>query len=80
MALLISMEKMKLSEPVLGFDNQGYRIGYGKGWYDKFLATQPRAVTIGLAYEISRVKEGLPKEPHDIPLKYIITEKTITKN
>lgn len=65
--------------PMLGFDESGYRLGHGKGWYDKFLATQPQAITIGLCYGFGRVKQGLPKEPHDIPLKYIVTEKTISK-
>lgn len=59
--------------PVLGFDNKGYRLGMGKGWYDRFLAAQPQALTVGIAYSWSKV-DRLPNEPHDVPLDYIVTE------
>ncbi len=60
--------------PVLGFDKDNYRLGLGGGWYDRFLAAQPQALKIGLAFRDSFVAEGLPREPHDIPLDTIITE------
>jgi 5-formyltetrahydrofolate cyclo-ligase len=53
--------------PVLGFDDENYRLGMGRGWYDRFLATQPRARKFGFAYDWSRVAD-LPHEPHDMPL------------
>ncbi len=59
--------------PVLGFDTDGYRLGLGKGWYDRFLATQPQALKIGLAYRWARLTQ-LPHEPHDMPLDMILTE------
>ncbi len=59
--------------PVVGFDQENYRLGRGGGWYDRFLAVQPAAKKIGLAYNWSCV-ERLPHEPHDIPLDRIITE------
>lgn len=59
--------------PVLGFDKHNYRLGLGGGWYDRFLATQPRASTIGLAYSFAQIK-GLPHEKHDIALDTIITD------
>ncbi len=59
--------------PVLGFDEQNHRLGQGGGWYDRFLATQPQARTIGLAH--ATAKTTFPHEPHDIPLDIIITEK-----
>lgn len=59
--------------PVLGFDKDNYRIGLGGGWYDRFLAVQPRAKTIGLAYAAARL-DSLPHELHDISLDKIITE------
>lgn len=65
--------------PMLGFDESGYRLGHGMGWYDKFLITQPQALTIGLCYGFGIVTRGLPKESHDMPLKYIVTEKTTRK-
>lgn len=59
--------------PMLGFDSELHRIGYGGGFYDKFLATQPRAKKIGVCYEVGKV-DKLPIEPHDIPLNLIVTE------
>ncbi len=59
--------------PVLGFDKQNYRLGLGGGWYDRFLAGQKQARTIGLAYRSAKLS-SLPHEQHDIALDTIITE------
>ena len=56
--------------PVLGFNDDHHRIGYGGGWYDRFLATQVHAFTIGLAYTDS--KTHFQPEPHDVPLDMIL--------
>lgn len=58
--------------PVLAFDNDNHRLGQGGGWYDRFLATQPQAQTIGLAH--AEFKTTFPHETHDIPLDFIVTE------
>lgn len=58
--------------PVLGFDQHNHRLGRGGGWYDKFLASQPRAITIGLARAASAI--AFHHETHDIPLDIIVTE------
>lgn len=63
--------------PCLGFDEDRYRLGYGGGYYDRLLYTQTSATTIGLAFWAGYVTEGLPHEPHDIPLRRIITEETM---
>jgi 5-formyltetrahydrofolate cyclo-ligase len=63
--------------PCLAFDIDNYRLGWGGGFYDQFLATQAQALKIGLAYQDSFVSGGLPREPHDIPLDIIITEKKV---
>lgn len=61
------------------FDRQGGRLGYGGGYYDRFLASQaPQALRVGLAYEM-QVVEQVPTMDHDIPLQYLITEKEITR-
>lgn len=62
--------------PMLGFDSRGYRLGYGGGFYDQFLPTQPDALIIGLCYEFGHLK-NLPHEAHDVPLDMIVTEKLI---
>lgn len=60
--------------PALAFDKNNYRLGWGGGWYDRFLAAQPRALKIGLGFQNGFIKESFPYEPHDIPLDKIITE------
>jgi 5-formyltetrahydrofolate cyclo-ligase len=60
--------------PVLAFDSSNNRLGWGGGFYDRFLAQQPRAKKIGVCYQNGFVKGGLPQEPHDISLDQIITE------
>ena len=61
--------------PGIAFDKMGYRLGYGKGYYDKFLANE-KAFSIGLAYSF-QVLEHLPSEEHDQELDAISTEEGI---
>ncbi len=58
--------------PCLGFDAQGYRLGYGGGFYDRTLAQEPRPRTLGIAYSCQLVEFDLNE--YDIPLGEIITE------
>jgi 5-formyltetrahydrofolate cyclo-ligase len=65
--------------PLAAFDGFGSRLGYGKGYYDRFLAQLPSSTTkIGLAYSSQEVDE-IPSEAHDISLDLIITEHGIHK-
>ncbi|HXE09926.1 MAG TPA: 5-formyltetrahydrofolate cyclo-ligase [Verrucomicrobiae bacterium] len=60
--------------PMLGFDPETlHRIGYGGGYYDKLLATQPQARKIGICFDLGLVKD-IPAEAHDVPLEIIVTE------
>ena len=60
--------------PMVGFDQHGYRLGYGSGYFDRTLATYyPQPLTIGIAFEILRL-ENLYAQPHDIAMHYIVTE------
>jgi len=59
--------------PILGFDDSCNRIGMGAGWYDRLLAQQTHAHTIGLAFECQKYS-AVPVDAHDIPLDMIITE------
>lgn len=60
--------------PCLAFDKDNYRLGWGGGFYDRFLAGQPQALKIGLCFYSGLAKSGLPREPHDIPLDKVVTE------
>jgi 5-formyltetrahydrofolate cyclo-ligase len=60
--------------PMLGFDEELNRIGYGGGYYDRLLATQPQAKKIGVCYEDGKT-ETVPVEDHDIRLAVVVTDK-----
>lgn len=63
--------------PMNAFDEQGYRLGYGGGYFDRTLAAlQPKPIAIGIGYEMFRVGTIHPCE-HDIPMDFIVTEKGI---
>lgn len=55
------------------FDYDGYRIGYGGGYYDNLLAGLQSALPLGLAFEMQLI-ERLPREDHDRPVEKLITE------
>ena len=58
--------------PGLAFTKKGKRLGYGGGWYDRFLASAPKdAVKIGVAYSF-QIVDYLPTEPHDIQLTDVV--------
>lgn len=68
--------------PGVGFDENCHRIGYGKGFYDRYLTRMSekeiRFCTAGLGYECQMVCE-IPCETHDIGLDMVVTEKKIYK-
>lgn len=74
-ASLTTREQIQLLfMPLLAFDQRGYRLGYGKGYYDKYLAGFSQTVTkVGLSF--FEPEPFLPEEPHDIPLNFCITPK-----
>lgn len=60
--------------PGIAFDVKGYRLGYGEGFYDRFIPTCPNAVTIGIAFQAQLVEHTFP-QPWDVPVQHIFTEK-----
>jgi len=61
--------------PGLGFDRQGHRLGRGKGFYDRLLASRRVGCTlIGITFEVLLV-ERIDPEPHDVAVDVVITEK-----
>ncbi|MDR3324316.1 MAG: 5-formyltetrahydrofolate cyclo-ligase [Zoogloeaceae bacterium] len=60
--------------PLNAFDAQGYRLGYGGGFFDRTLAVwTPRPLTLGVGFELNRLASIEP-EAHDLPLDWIFTE------
>lgn len=57
--------------PGLAFDPQGHRIGYGGGFYDKFLSREPNHPTLALCYEFQMLPK-LDTEEHDIPVDTVL--------
>ena len=63
--------------PILAFDTRLYRIGYGGGYYDRYIKKvkkKKKITTIGLAYSFQKIKE-VPINKYDIKLDFIVTEK-----
>lgn len=66
--------------PAVAYDKNCYRLGYGGGFYDRFLENlRDDAVTIGIAFDL-QIFDEVPKEPHDAQLDYIVTESRILKS
>jgi 5-formyltetrahydrofolate cyclo-ligase len=64
--------------PGLAFTMVGDRLGYGRGVYDRFLATLPdRTVTVGACF-VELIVDALPVEPHDRRMHRIVTDGTVT--
>lgn len=61
--------------PAISYDERGYRLGYGKGYYDRFLQKYT-SISVGLCYN-ELVKKELPINSFDIPVDYIVTQSRI---
>jgi 5-formyltetrahydrofolate cyclo-ligase len=61
--------------PLIGFNGEMHRIGFGKGCYDRYFALNPETVKIGLAYSAQYADFKALK--HDVKLDYIITDRRI---
>jgi 5-formyltetrahydrofolate cyclo-ligase len=70
--VILSEDIDLLIVPGLVFDRSGYRIGYGGGYYDRYLAGYS-GTTISLAYQ-SQLMDLLPHEKFDVPVEQVITE------
>jgi len=58
--------------PLLGFNEQMHRIGYGKACYDKYFSKHPKMIKIGLAYSEQRCE--FVQDEYDVALDYVITQ------
>ena len=65
--------------PLVAFDKFKNRIGYGKGFYDRFFnkfSNRKNILSVGIAFDFQKTNI-IPKEKHDKKLNYILTEKSI---
>ncbi len=58
--------------PMLCVDSSGFRVGYGKGYYDYFLSSLD-AVFVGICFE-EEVIEYMPHDPHDVPVHFVVSD------
>jgi len=63
--------------PTVGISPMGVRLGYGHGFYDRFLA-EHKTVTISLTLE-KQIRKNIPKSDHDIIINWIVTEDSLLK-
>jgi 5-formyltetrahydrofolate cyclo-ligase len=65
--------------PGIVFDRFGYRIGYGKGYYDRFLNrfSKENIISVGLAYDFQIISDSIFPEKHDAKLNYLVTNRNI---
>ena len=67
--------------PLVGFDRQLNRLGYGGGFYDRYISKikkNKKIIKIGLGFSFQKI-DKLPINKHDKKLDYILTEKSFTK-
>ena len=62
--------------PLLAFDKSKNRLGYGKGYYDKFLKKNKKTITIGIAFSFQKYNK-IKTSSYDVKLNYILTDKGI---
>jgi 5-formyltetrahydrofolate cyclo-ligase len=66
--------------PGIAFDQKGHRLGYGRGYYDRFLSSRPAWVnTLGLCYA-DFLLENLPFDSHDVPVQSVVTDMTVRRS
>lgn len=63
--------------PGIAFDGRGARLGFGRGYYDRFLSQLPAAAHVcGLAFA-SQIVERVPDLPHDVRMQWLVTEQGV---
>jgi 5,10-methenyltetrahydrofolate synthetase len=61
--------------PCVGFTRQGYRLGYGGGYFDRWLAAHPQVTAVGVAWSVGEIDAGrFDAQSHDRPLTLVVTD------
>jgi 5,10-methenyltetrahydrofolate synthetase len=64
--------------PCLGYTREGYRLGYGAGYFDRWLAAHPQVTPVGVAWTVGALGPGeFVPEPHDLPMMLVVTEQGV---
>lgn len=64
--------------PMIAYDSRGHRLGYGAGYYDRFLSRYPHMRKIGVAFSCQEV-EAIPADGNDVCMDLIVTEKGVVR-
>jgi 5,10-methenyltetrahydrofolate synthetase len=66
--------------PCVGFTASGYRLGYGGGYFDRWLEAHPQSLAVGVAWATSEIAEAeLAPRPHDRRLALVVTEQGLVR-
>ncbi len=64
--------------PCVGFTREGYRLGYGGGYFDRWLAAHPHVTAVGVAWSVAEIDtSSFAAEAHDRPLTLVVTERGV---
>jgi 5,10-methenyltetrahydrofolate synthetase len=64
--------------PCVGFTAAGHRLGFGGGYYDRWLAAHRHVVAVGVAWSFAEIDvAGFAARPHDVPLAFVVTERGV---
>lgn len=64
--------------PCVGYTREGLRLGYGGGYFDRWLAAHPHATAVGVAWSIAEIDAAaFAAEPHDLALTLVVTERGV---
>jgi 5-formyltetrahydrofolate cyclo-ligase len=72
----VNWEDALVLTPGVAFDRSGNRMGFGKGYYDRYFAQHRGCKMVGVAYELQMAEE-LPTQEHDIVLPFLVTEEKL---
>lgn len=69
-------ERVPILVPGVAFSKTGARIGYGKGYYDRYLAGKPKLLPVGICFE-EQLVDAIETEVQDYPMRQIVTERKV---
>lgn len=73
--LAVPTEHSLMLVPGLAFDKSLNRLGYGGGFYDRYMSENSAPLKVGIGFSVQYSEEALPRDEYDLPLDILITEK-----